>query len=84
MKKQRTECPTKCNGKERVRQLSEGQFERIQQDIKEKQLPPLEFQANQLWRCFYCGCVFEGAGGKQLGWLDGSMIGMGWHPLGRQ
>jgi hypothetical protein len=79
-KARKIECPTRCNGRDRVRQILPGEFEAIEKEIKQKRLAPIGFDQEGVYRCYYCGCVFVRFSLVKLGFYNAPMIGLGWHP----
>jgi hypothetical protein len=70
-------CPTKCSGSNSIRQhdLTTGQLAKLSLSAQQA----IELSSAQASRCSYCGCVylFELAGSKRLGTLNG-ITGLGW------
>jgi len=61
------ECPKKCSGKRRTRDLKAGEIERICK--KDEAFEPANLRHAK--RCMYCGTVFENS--RILGYLDSPM-----------
>lgn len=80
--KEQWKCPARdCQGgsHERQRALTPGQIARIAE--RHRQL--IEENRAGAFRCGYCGCVYLHDSHLDIvvGFLDGRVVGEGWHPV---
>lgn len=80
--KEQWKCPARdCLGgsHERQHSLSRGKLERI----PERDRALIEENLAGAFRCGYCGCVYlhESHLDTVVGFLDGRVVGEGWHPV---